>query len=267
MRFNVLVVAAMVITSVNAVRRGRFTGRLGSNSMPRSDSEQNLLGDGSEPELTQDPPEHKPELVFPQNPPAHVSIPGPSQDSQGHGLAPVVPDSLIEDGSKSVVSENLLGDGLESGSSQDSPGHVSRPGPSQDPPRHRPGASQVSKPRQKDPVCDPIVKKLNRLWLKADEIDARFYSLMPVYYRLMKGEDMKGKRIKKHKLKLKQMIAYLALSNEHKAILGEFKVEYAGVAKEYPAIWTELMAKECWTEFFHKLPLEKMIKKGYFLQL
>ncbi|KAH6582988.1 hypothetical protein BASA61_008237 [Batrachochytrium salamandrivorans] len=72
--------------------------------------EQNLLGDGSEPELTQDPPEHKPELVFPQNPPAHVSIPGPSQDSQGHGLAPVVPDSLIEDGSKSVVSENLLGD-------------------------------------------------------------------------------------------------------------------------------------------------------------
>ncbi|KAH6578979.1 hypothetical protein BASA61_010575 [Batrachochytrium salamandrivorans] len=56
--------------------------------------------------------------------------------------------------------------------------------------------SQYSEPTEYDPKCDPIVIKLDELWLKADEINARFYSQLPVYYRLMKGEDLRGKRSK-----------------------------------------------------------------------
>ncbi|KAH6577545.1 hypothetical protein BASA60_003951 [Batrachochytrium salamandrivorans] len=202
MKFNVFVVAAMVITSVNA----------GGSDKPSSGDE----------------------------------------NSGGR--------------SKSVVPEGLMGDSSGSESLQESLGHGSEPALTQDSLQKEWNESQYSEPTEYDPKCDPIVIKLDELWLKADEINARFYSQLPVYYRLMKGEDLRGKKIKKHKLKLKKMTTYLKLSDENKTKLTELKARYTGVMNEYRVTWKKLRREGCPTEHLRVFSVKDMIQKGHFLQ-
>ncbi|KAH6560346.1 hypothetical protein BASA50_003326 [Batrachochytrium salamandrivorans] len=203
MRFNALVVAAMVITSVNAVGRGGFRSLLGGNGhRTGSGPSYGTLEEDLESELTQDPPAHGPEPVSSQ---------GLSRDEW---------------------------DGL-----------------------------RVPKNAKKDPICDPIVIELSKLWLKVYVLNCEFRALMPVYYKLMKGEDENGKKIKKRKLKSKQTAAYLALSDEHKAKLREFKAEYAGATEKYDETWKQLIAKECSTEYSGLSSMEDMIKWEHFPKL
>ncbi|KAH6560363.1 hypothetical protein BASA50_003308 [Batrachochytrium salamandrivorans] len=136
MKFNALVVAAMVITSVNASGREGLEGFLKKGCVARSDSKEMLaIENDSESELTQDPPVHGPEPVS-------------SQDS------------------------------LENGS---------EPGPSQDSPNNESGKSRESGVTEYDPKCDPIIIKLDKLWLKAYDLEPVLRSQMPAYYKLMKG--------------------------------------------------------------------------------
>ncbi|KAH6591398.1 hypothetical protein BASA50_008706 [Batrachochytrium salamandrivorans] len=75
---------------------------------------------------------------------------------------------------------------------------------------------------------------------------------------------MRRRKIKKRKLKSKQTVTYLALSDEHKAKLKEIKAEYADVTKEYDETWEELIAKEGSAESLGVAPLEEMIERDTF---
>ncbi|KAH6560576.1 hypothetical protein BASA62_010359 [Batrachochytrium salamandrivorans] len=68
MKFRALVVAAMVITSVNAAGKGGLMGCLGGRCTSRSDSEQNLLGDEQGPAMPQDAAGNEQEPGMPQDP-------------------------------------------------------------------------------------------------------------------------------------------------------------------------------------------------------
>ncbi|KAH9251874.1 hypothetical protein BASA81_010194 [Batrachochytrium salamandrivorans] len=94
------------------------------------------------------------------------------------------------------------------------------------------------------------------------EYDPKYAGLL----QTNEGEDMRRRKIKKRKLKSKQTVTYLALSDEHKAKLKEIKAEYADVTKEYDETWEELIAKEGSAESLGVAPLEEMIERGHFLQ-
>ncbi|KAH6560351.1 hypothetical protein BASA60_000348 [Batrachochytrium salamandrivorans] len=132
MKVRVLVAAAMVITSVNAVGKGGFRGLLGGNG--------------------------------------HRTGSGPSYGT-------------LEEDLESELTQESLEDELELNSEQDLL-------------QKEWVALQVLKNAKKDPICDPIIIELSKLWSKVYVLNCGFRVLMPVYYRLMKGEDENGKRSK-----------------------------------------------------------------------
>ncbi|KAH6566554.1 hypothetical protein BASA60_009410 [Batrachochytrium salamandrivorans] len=73
MKFNALVVAAMVITSVNAGWYEGFPGCLGRICGPGSESSQNSRVNGQEPAMPQDTPGDRQEPGPSQDPPVHNS--------------------------------------------------------------------------------------------------------------------------------------------------------------------------------------------------
>ncbi|KAH6560369.1 hypothetical protein BASA61_005091 [Batrachochytrium salamandrivorans] len=50
-----------------------------------------------------------------------------------------------------------------------------------------PGKSRESGVTEYDPKCDPIIIKLNKIWIKVDVLEPGLRSQMPAYYKLMKG--------------------------------------------------------------------------------
>ncbi|KAH6590630.1 hypothetical protein BASA50_009247 [Batrachochytrium salamandrivorans] len=222
MKFNALVVAAMVITSVNASGKGRPRSLFKKvGGLTRSESAWSLLDKNNpEPGSSQDSPRRgmgqrllqstlarKLRSGSSRNSPKHKSRPGPPQDSLAHGSRP--------------------------GPSQDPPKDEPRPGSSQDPPKDepRPGhhriadritdhqmsqcisrydTPQAPEPRKKDPVCDPIVRELQASWEKISDFDSSFSKQIPDFYELLTKE----RREKLDKMMKKKLIRFKKTNSE-----------------------------------------------------
>ncbi|KAH6574612.1 hypothetical protein BASA61_006182 [Batrachochytrium salamandrivorans] len=206
MKFNVLVAAAMVITSVSASGKGGLGGLFKKGGgMTRSESAWSLLDKNNpEPGSSQDSPRRgvgqklsqstlarKLRSGSSRNSPKHKPRPGPSQDPLAHGSRP--------------------------GPSQDPPKDELRPGPSQNPPVNepRPGLSldevlynsdtpQVPEPRKKDPICDAIARELSISWGKISDFDSSFSKQIPDFYKLLTKE----RREKHDKMMEKKLIKF-----------------------------------------------------------
>ncbi|KAH6562740.1 hypothetical protein BASA50_010009 [Batrachochytrium salamandrivorans] len=123
-----------------------------------------------------------------------------------------------------------------------------------------------SEPTEKDQICGNIVKELDGLWSKIDDINYMLRSQMPGYSGLMEGIDENGEKIEESQLGLKQVAGYSALSDENKTKLGEVKAEYTGLEEKYGETWGEFIVAECSAELFRVLSPEAMIEEGHSLQ-
>ncbi|KAH6577287.1 hypothetical protein BASA62_000976 [Batrachochytrium salamandrivorans] len=212
MKFNALVVAAMVITSVNASGKGRPRSLFKKvGGMTRSESAWSLLDKNNpEPGSSQDSPRRgmgqrllqstlarKLRSGSSRNSPKHKSRPGPPQDSLAHGSRP-------------GPSQDPPKDEPRPGSSQDPPKDEPRPGPSQDPPNNEPDTPQAPEPRKKDPVCDPIVRELQASWEKISDFDSSFSKQIPDFYELLTKE----RREKLDKMMKKKLIRFKKTNSE-----------------------------------------------------
>ncbi|KAH6591736.1 hypothetical protein BASA61_004817 [Batrachochytrium salamandrivorans] len=153
MKFNALVVAAMVITSVNAVGRGGSRSLFeGNGRMTKSGSKANLLDKDLDPVVTQNSPEDEPRQ-------------GSSPDSPKHELTQTQLDKFV----KTECVEGLT----------------------EDPTRHKAASvldtPQVFKPIEKDPICDPIVAELSISWRKISDFDRAFSKQESEFYKLMRN--------------------------------------------------------------------------------
>ncbi|KAH9267407.1 hypothetical protein BASA83_009946 [Batrachochytrium salamandrivorans] len=212
MKFNALVVAAMVITSVNASGKGRPRSLFKKvGGLTRSESAWSLLDKNNpEPGSSQDSPRRgmgqrllqstlarKLRSGSSRNSPKHKSRPGPPQDSLAHGSRP-------------GPSQDPPKDEPRPGSSQDPPKDEPRPGPSQDPPNNEPDTPQAPEPRKKDPVCDPIVRELQASWEKISDFDSSFSKQIPDFYELLTKE----RREKLDKMMKKKLIRFKKTNSE-----------------------------------------------------
>ncbi|KAH6581429.1 hypothetical protein BASA60_002426 [Batrachochytrium salamandrivorans] len=189
MKFNALVAAAMVITSVSASGKGRPKGLFKKGGgMKGSDSSWSLL-------------EKDPE-------------PGSSQDSPRRGMG-------------QRLSQSTLVRKLKSGSSRSSPKHKPRPGPSQDSlahgsrpvfpqkrPVYKPDTPQAPEPRKKDPVCDPIVRELQASWGKISDSDLAFRNREPDFHKLLtkEGSEKRDRMMEKKLIRFKKTNSEVEMS-------------------------------------------------------
>ncbi|KAH9250631.1 hypothetical protein BASA81_011550 [Batrachochytrium salamandrivorans] len=188
MKFNALVAAAMVITSVNAAGKGGFRGFLKKGGgMTGSESLEKLVID-DDPELE------------------------PSQESPRCGA-------------RQRLSQIPLARRFRSGPSQDAPKSESEPVVTQDPSNNLSGTPQVPEPRKKDPVCRAIVEELYTSWEKLDTLNYRFRIQALEFHKLMMGEITKGKKDKRHNLNLEEIQKYIELNPEVIPKLKKFKKE------------------------------------------
>ncbi|KAH9247617.1 hypothetical protein BASA83_000918 [Batrachochytrium salamandrivorans] len=224
MKLNALVVAAMVVTLVNAAGHGRFGGLFKQGSdITRSDSEASLL-------------EKK-------EPPRRGVKQRSSRKSLGHRLRPVFP-------SKST--------------------------------RHRPDTPHKSKPKA-NIICDFILSELRTLWDKVYALNNEFQEQLPRSYNIMmmeKGDDEKGKRVKKVKkeekteeeekaeeeekiyLKDKKIQRWLEVYSKAIPDLRNFKAKYDSLEKERNDILQRYDESEC-PETFTRLSLKEIAKQGH----
>ncbi|KAH6587830.1 hypothetical protein BASA61_006183 [Batrachochytrium salamandrivorans] len=238
MKFNALVVAAMVITSVNASGKGRPRSLFKKvGGLTRSESTWSLLDKNNpEPGSSQDSPRRgmgqrllqstlarKLRSGSSRNSPKHKSRPGPPQDSLAHGSRPGPSQDPPKDeprpGSsqdppkdepRPGSSQDPPKDEPRPGSSQDPPKDEPRPGPSQDPPNNEPDTPQAPEPRKKDPVCDPIVRELQASWEKISDFDSSFSKQIPDFYELLTKE----RREKLDKMMKKKLIRFKKTNSE-----------------------------------------------------
>ncbi|KAH6564009.1 hypothetical protein BASA61_006296 [Batrachochytrium salamandrivorans] len=182
MRVNALVVAAMVITSVNAGLFGKTPSGVennGGRSKPAAPL--GLEVHYSKSGLSPDSSGHESASVLPQESQRHKPAPGLPPDSPGHGSASVFPLQL---------------------------------------PRHDWIASPPSDATEKNPPADTSTSDLFCLRSSIMHLDSEFQSQFPHYYRLMKAknrEDRKNGENKNDKsdLKAKEAQAWFALNGEN----------------------------------------------------
>ncbi|KAH6566122.1 hypothetical protein BASA82_000804 [Batrachochytrium salamandrivorans] len=238
MKFNALVVAAMVITSVNAAGKGKFGGYFGdkdeskpvvsqdpSMSEPKPKFSQRLLGSWKKPKPSQGPPENVPNSASPQEFLEHGSEPGSSQDSP---MSEPNPELLQDPQVHEQVSElsqdppahkpkpkfpqKLLGSWKKPKPSHGQPENVPKSGPSHKFFGH--GLKLVvpselsghisGKPQYPDPeaslLCDFIDVELSLLWENVNELNLKFKELDLDFYRMtMEWDEGEDEEYKKGK--------------------------------------------------------------------
>ncbi|KAH6573775.1 hypothetical protein BASA50_006451 [Batrachochytrium salamandrivorans] len=137
MKFSFLVVAAMVITCVNASGRGQPRSLFKKyGGMKRSDSAQKLVIDD---DLESEPPQKSPRLGMGQR---------LLQSSLVRGFRSALPYSSLEDDPESGPSQNSPEHGQEPEPSQSSLENDSEPGSSQNPPVYKPDTPQNPEPKK-----------------------------------------------------------------------------------------------------------------------
>ncbi|KAH6577927.1 hypothetical protein BASA62_000595 [Batrachochytrium salamandrivorans] len=241
MKFNALVAAAMVITSVNASGKGRPKGLFKKGGgMKGSDSSWSLLEKDPEPGSSQESPrrgmgqrlsqsslvrklksgssrsspKHKPKSGASQSSLAHGSRPGPSQNPPKDEPRPGSSQDPPKDEPRPGSSQDPPKDEPRPGSSQDPPKDEPRPGSSQKKPMHNSDTPQVPEPRKKDPVCDPIVRELQASWKKISDFDLVFSKQIPDFYKLLTKErrEKHDKMMKKKLIKFKKTNSGVGMS-------------------------------------------------------
>ncbi|KAH6560254.1 hypothetical protein BASA61_003999 [Batrachochytrium salamandrivorans] len=226
MKFNALVAAAMVITSVNAAGKGGFRGFLKKGGgMTGSESLEKLVID-DDPELE------------------------PSQESPRCGA-------------RQRLSQIPLARRFRSGPSQDAPKSESEPVVTQDPSNNLSGTPQVPEPRKKDPVCRAIVEELYTSWEKLDTLNYRFRIQALEFHKLMMGEITKGKKDKRHNLNLEEIQKYIELNPEVIPKLKKFKKESVSLKEDHRKIWKRLKDGKCVTKRLEHLSLAGMKRREY----
>ncbi|KAH6559835.1 hypothetical protein BASA62_000312 [Batrachochytrium salamandrivorans] len=235
MKFNALVVAAMVITSVNAVGRGGSRSLFeGNGRMTKSGSKANLLDKDLESVVTQNSPEDEPRQ-------------GSSPDSPKHELTQTQLDKFVKTECVEGLTEDPTRHKAASVLVQESQRHKPRPRPSwkslarklkpvlpSKSPDDKPDTPQVFKPIEKDPICDPIVAELSISWRKISDFDRAFSKQEPEFYKLLRNR------------------------------LQEIKAEYIRLEQEHRVIWARLKDNDCPTKEFKRLSPDHMKKEGYF---
>ncbi|KAH9267419.1 hypothetical protein BASA83_009958 [Batrachochytrium salamandrivorans] len=304
MKASVLVAAAMVITSVNAAGKGGLKGLFKKGGgMTRSESEANLLEKNNpEPEPPQKSLEDESTQVVTWGPLMHNSAPVEPQDLTPTEPASVVAPALQRHRPRQGPSQDSLARGSRPGPSQDPSKDEPRPGPSQKRPVYKFGASQVSKPRKKDPVCDLIVAELRISRDSTWDFDFAFSRLTPDFYKLMKRQSDDGfdnmARMRMTKLRKNNSVVGTSEDEEKekkeekekeeeeerkasasrveaiqkwigshpKSIpdLESIKAEYINLEKNHGEIWARLLSSNCPTEGLKHFSLEYMKKQGYF---
>ncbi|KAH9270533.1 hypothetical protein BASA83_007346 [Batrachochytrium salamandrivorans] len=208
MRVNALVVAAMVITSVNAGLFGKTPSGVennGGRSKPAAPL--GLEVHYSKSGLSPDSSGHESASVLPQESQRHKPAPGLPPDSPGHGSASVFPLQL---------------------------------------PRHDWIASPPSDATEKNPPADTSTSDLFCLRSSIMHLDSEFQSQFPHYYRLMKAknrEDRKNGENKNDKsdLKAKEAQAWFALNGENNVGLWVIRTKYIALVDKYIEAWKQLM--------------------------
>ncbi|KAH6566426.1 hypothetical protein BASA62_006704 [Batrachochytrium salamandrivorans] len=271
MKFNALVAAAMVITSVNASGKGRPKGLFKKGGgMKGSDSSWSLLEKDPEPGSSQESLVHRSKSGPSQDSLAHGSKSRPSQSSQRHKPRPKLSQSLAMHRLRSALSSK--------------------------PPRHKPGKIQVPEPRKKDPVCDPIARELHASWKKISVFDKTFSKQIPDFYKLLRKEREKKddkdmmkmrmaklreeygveemsegeeemdeeERIKAEALIVEAIQKWIESHPEAIPRLREIQAEYISLEKDHLVIWAKLVDSKCSTERLETLSPEYMKKDGYF---
>ncbi|KAH6560094.1 hypothetical protein BASA60_000093 [Batrachochytrium salamandrivorans] len=283
MKFNALVVAAMVITSVNAVGRGGSRSLFeGNGRMTKSGSKANLLDKDLDPVVTQNSPEDEPRQGSSPDSPKHEltqtqldkfvkteCVEGLTEDPTRHKAASVLVQESQRHKPRPKLSQSLLARKLRSAL------------PSQKRPVHNSDTPQVFKPIEKDPICDPIVAELSISWRKISDFDRAFSKQESEFYKLMRNrykkpeengeEDNEEKRKEEEEKKinvdaLRSKEIQEWIDSNPKAIprLRKIKTEYISLEKDHREIWARFEEKNCVTKRLETLSPDHMKKEGYF---
>ncbi|KAH9245605.1 hypothetical protein BASA83_009299 [Batrachochytrium salamandrivorans] len=283
MKFNALVVAAMVITSVNAVGRGGSRSLFeGNGRMTKSGSKANLLDKDLESVVTQNSPEDEPRQ-------------GSSPDSPKHELTQTQLDKFVKTECVEGLTEDPTRHKAASVLVQESQRHKPRPRPSwkslarklkpvlpSKSPDDKPDTPQVFKPIEKDPICDPIVAELSISWRKISDFDRAFSKQEPEFYKLLRNrykkpeengekdneekrkEEEEEKKINADALRSKEIQEWIDSNPKSIPRLQEIKAEYIRLEQEHRVIWARLKDNDCPTKEFKRLSPDHMKKEGYF---
>ncbi|KAH6580291.1 hypothetical protein BASA61_009722, partial [Batrachochytrium salamandrivorans] len=247
MKFNALVVAAMVITSVNAGGRGGFKSFLDKvGRMMRSGSSYGTLKNDLETEPSQNPPVNEPRPRPPRNSPRYGTILGPPQNPQVRVSEPV------------TILKRLL---------------------------YALGEIQKSRFHKKTPECIPIVEKFTLSWKKMDTFDGVFHRQVPDLYEILRKERHKEfnnliklieltegefEKIEDDEDKVEDdegaddgLIAekvHIWMGSNLGAIsdLESIKAEYDSLEEEYRESWKVLNDNNCMAELFKYLSPDHM---------
>ncbi|KAH9252324.1 hypothetical protein BASA83_005417 [Batrachochytrium salamandrivorans] len=235
MKFNALVVAAMVITSVNAGLPDKLPSKV-ENSGGRSMS------------------------VFPP-------------DSSGNGLGPFQesdhtnkePADDSDDYYADNTNENLASSSNGAHVEEKSGGISGGDGIGEDPARYsnkayakeRSGAREIRIDVfdrvhfKSSPECTPFISELHRLWEKAMDItyDARSQVMT------LKGPSIRKKRFL-IKFVNKKSPLYIRCTTKLKSL----KEERAVVDEDYRGVWHDLKEKGCWIDALERMCPEKMVE-------
>ncbi|KAH6602766.1 hypothetical protein BASA61_000798 [Batrachochytrium salamandrivorans] len=273
MKFNALVVAAMVITSVSAGGRKGLPGWLGGGRMTGSASSYDTFDNEPELEPPQDSSRHGPESRFLQAPPENEQKPDSSQDPPMSGPKPgssqdILLIDLVSDYPQGPPENEQRLELSQTPSDDDSELEFSL-----DSSENRPDEPQDSVPIKKaNPICSDINAELPPLWNKVYALNNKFQEQFPVLYGLMmmkkdaKGMHERGKRGKKDKkghLKAKMIQAWLKSHPKDIPDLQNFKAEYISLEKDHGGILKRLDKNQCPNRYFDLVSLEEMAKRGH----
>ncbi|KAH9252313.1 hypothetical protein BASA83_005429 [Batrachochytrium salamandrivorans] len=295
MKFNALVVAAMVITSVSAGGRKGLPGWLRGSGMTGSGSSYDTFDNDPEPPSQQVPSKNEQVSGSSHDPPMSGSMPGLTHDPPLIDFdSELSQDSPENDFGPVVTQETLLID-LVSDYPQGPPENVPRLELSQIPQVRGSGSGlphnlmdddlvpfQEPEPTNKESVCSSIEAELPLLWDRVYALNREFYRQMSRFYSIItmregkyeeyekskKGKkskkDKKDKKDKKEKninLKDQQIRAWLELNPGAIPDLQGIKAKYDDYEANRDGILERLNENKCPPEFT-RVSLEEMVKQG-----
>ncbi|KAH6595709.1 hypothetical protein BASA61_003709 [Batrachochytrium salamandrivorans] len=256
MKFNALVVAAMVITSVNAAGKGGFRGLFKKGGrMTRPGPSYDTFDNEPESVVAQDAAESGEESRFPQVPPNNEPRPDLSHDTLLIDLISEYPQGPLENEpipgsaqipqvreSGSVFPQNLMDDDLN--------------------------ASQGLDPANKDQICVDLEDELDIFWGKVAAVDNEFHNQLSYFHKIMVIErtekNEESKEGKKGDSNHKETQEWGKLYPRTIPKLREIRKKYNGLQDYYDGVWERLGKKNCQVKHLKRFSVEEMIQQGHF---